>query len=110
MSYGLQLVLLLFAVVGFGGAGASLAVARHRRLADGERDLGMLAVAAMLFVFGALCTVVGVGLAGVFAFGGVVVWASYVFMAQHMGLFRIEPNQPPPFSEEEEAEEHGRTG
>ncbi|HEX7120495.1 MAG TPA: hypothetical protein VF212_17010 [Longimicrobiales bacterium] len=110
MSQGLQLVLLLFAVVGYGGAGASLAVARHRRLTDGERDLGMLAVAGMLLIFGALCTIVGVGLAGVFAFGGIVAWASYVFMAQHMGLFRIEPNQPPPFSEEEQAEEQGRKG
>lgn len=107
MSYGLQLVLLVFAVVGFGGAGASLAVARHRRLTDGERDLGMLGVAAMLFVFGTLCTVVGVGVAGVFAFGGVVLWAAYVFMAQHMGIFRVESNQAP-LSEEEQPEERGR--
>ncbi len=107
MSQGLQLVLLLFAIVGYGGAGASLAVARHRRLADGERDFGMLAVAAMLFVFGALCTAVGVGLAGVFAFGGIVLWASYVLMAQHMGLFRIESSQAPP-SSEEQTEETGR--
>lgn len=110
MSQGLQLVLLLFAVVGYGGAGASLAVARQRRLTDGERDLGMLAVAAMLFVFGALCTVVGVGVAGVFAFGGVVTWASYVLTAQHMGIFRIDAGQAPPSSEEERAEETGRPG
>ncbi len=104
MSYGLQLVLLVFAVVGFGGAGASLAVARHRRLTDGERDLGMLGVAAMLFVFGTLCTVVGVGVSGVFAFGGVVLWAAYVFMAQHMGIFRVETSQGQ-FWEEEQTEE-----
>lgn len=108
MSYGLQLVLLVFAVVGFGGTGDALAVARHRRLTDGERDLGMLAVAAMLCVFGTLCTIVAVGLAGVFAFGGVVLWAAYVFMAQHMGIFRVELHHRPPFEEEERAERGGR--
>jgi hypothetical protein len=109
MSQGLQIVLLLFAVVGYGGAGASLAVARHRQVSEGERDFGMIAVAGMLLIFGALCTAVGVGLVGVFAFGGVVVWASYVFMAQHMGLFRIEATHAPPSSEEEQAEEPRRT-
>ena len=108
MSQGLQLVLMLFAVVVYGGAGASLAVARHRHLTDGERDFGMLAVALMLFIFGALCTAVGVGVVGVLAFGGIVLWASYVFMAQHMGLFRIEATHAPPASEEEQAEESRR--
>lgn len=108
MSQGLQLVLLLFAVVGFGGAGASLAVARHRHISDGERDFGMLAVAVMLFVFGALCTSVSVGMLGIPAFGGIVLWAAYVLMAQHMGIFRIEATQAPPASEEQ-TEESGRT-
>lgn len=106
MMGGLQLVLMLFAVVGYGGAGVSLAVARCRKVADGARDLGMLGVAAMLFLFAALCTAVAVGFTGILAFGGVVLWASYVFMAQHLGLFRIETNRPP--SPEEQAEETRR--
>jgi hypothetical protein len=103
MTQGLRFVLLIFALVGFAGAGASLAVARYRKLADGERDLGMMGVAVMLFIFGALCTLIGAGFAGVFAFGGVVVWASYLFMAQRLGIFRIEAGGPP--SAEEEATE-----
>jgi hypothetical protein len=90
MTAGLQLVLLVFALVGFAGAGASLAVARQRRVAEGEYDTGMLGVAAMLIVFGMLCTVVGSGLVGVLAFGGVTFWAGYVVTAQRVGMFRIE--------------------
>lgn len=100
MTFGLQLILLLFAVVGYGGTGASLAVARYRRLADGERDLGMLCVAAMLFVFGTLCTVVGAGVSGIFAFGGVVILASYLFMARQMGLFEVDAGGTPPAQSE----------
>lgn len=88
----LRVVLLVFALIGFAGTGASLAVGRYRHLMDGERDLGMLGVASMLFVFGALCTAVGTGLTGVLAFGGVALWASYVLMAQHLGIFRVEIN------------------
>lgn len=91
---GLQLILLLFALVGFGGAGASLAVARCRWVEEGDRDVGMWGVAAMLFVFGALCTVVAAGLVGVGAFGLVALWASYVLMAQHLGLFHIVAHTP----------------
>jgi threonine/homoserine efflux transporter RhtA len=90
MTAGLHLVLLMFALIGFAGAGASLAVARTRQVADGEHDTGMLGVAGMLFVFGTLCTVVGSGLVGVFAFGGVTLWAGYVVTAQRVGLFHIE--------------------
>ena len=90
MTAGLRVVLLLFAVVGFTGTGASLAVARQRFVNDRESDLGMLAVAAMLFMFAALCTVVAGGLVGVAAFGSVIVWAAYVATAQRIGLFRIE--------------------
>jgi len=104
---GLRIVLLIFALVGYGGAGASLAVVRYRRLSEGERDVGMIAVAAMLFAFGALCTLVGVGAAGIPAFGGVALWASYVLMAQHMGLFRIERGRRP-YAEEEPTEEPRR--
>ncbi|HEX7052208.1 MAG TPA: hypothetical protein VF188_18510 [Longimicrobiales bacterium] len=107
MTEGLRLLLLLFALIGFGGAGASLAVARYRRLEDGARDLGMLGVAGMLLTFGVLCTAVAAGLAGILAFGGVVVWASYALMGQHIGLFRIEVGRPPS-AEEEETEQSRR--
>ncbi len=87
---GLDVILLLFALVGFGGTGASLAVARSRWLDEGDRDLGMWGVAAMLLVFGTLCTLVATGIPGVCAFGSVVIWGSYVLMAQHLGVFRVE--------------------
>jgi threonine/homoserine efflux transporter RhtA len=90
MTAGLQMILLVFALVGFGGAGASFAVANSRRRVDGERDAGMLGVAAMLFIFGTLCTAVGSGFLGVAAFGAVVTWVGYVVTAQRVGLFRIE--------------------
>lgn len=93
MTTGLRIVLLLFAVVGFTAAGASLAVARNRFVAEHENDVGMMAVSIMLIVFAALCTAVAVGFAGVLAFGGVVLWASYVATAQRVGLFRIEVNR-----------------
>jgi hypothetical protein len=87
---GLRLILLMFALVGFAGAGVALAVARQRTLQQAERDIGMISVAAMLSGFGALCTAVATGLVGVLAFGGVAVWASYVLMAQHLGLFEVD--------------------
>ena len=87
---GLHLVLLTFAAVGFTGAGAAIAVARHRWSTDAERDYGMLGVTAMLLVFGGLCTAVSTGLSGLLAFGGVITWASYVGAAQRIGLFRVE--------------------
>jgi hypothetical protein len=90
MTTGLRIILMLFAVVGFAGAGASLAVARHRFVSDRESDLGMLAVSVMLLVFATLCTAVASGIAGIFAFGGVLLWASYVVTAQRMGLFRVD--------------------
>jgi hypothetical protein len=90
MNLGLELVLLVFALVGFAGTGASLAVARYRRLDDGEADVGMLGVAAMLLLFGAVCTSVAVGVFGVPAIGGVVVWVSYISMARQIGLFAVE--------------------
>jgi hypothetical protein len=90
LTAGLHIVLLLFALIGFGGAGASLALARGRRMDDGSHDGGMLGVAAMLLVFGMLCTVVGSGLSGVLAFGGVVGWVGYVITAQRIGVFTIE--------------------
>lgn len=90
LTAGLQIVLLVFAMIGFSGAGASLAVARSRYVNDGERDAGMFGVAAMLFIFGTLCTMVGSGLIGVVAFGGIMLWLGYVVAAQRIGLFHIE--------------------
>jgi fatty acid desaturase len=93
---GMRLMLLVFAAVGFAGAGAALAVIRSRMLVEGERDLGLTGIAAMFALFGALCTVAASGVFGVIAFGGVVVWASYVIMARHLGLFIIEARSAPP--------------
>jgi threonine/homoserine efflux transporter RhtA len=90
MTAGLQMVLLGFATIGFAGTGVALAVANARRRVDGERDAGMLAVAAMLLVFGALCALASSGVLGVLAFGGVMLWVGYVVTAQRVGLFQIE--------------------
>jgi threonine/homoserine efflux transporter RhtA len=105
LTAGLHIVLLIFATVGFAGAGASLAVARTRYLNDGERDAGMLGVAGMLFMFGALCTAVGSGLIGVLAFGGVAIWVGYVVTAQRIGIFGIDTHR----HEEAPAEEPHQT-
>lgn len=94
MTAGLQLVLLVFAVIGFTGTGAALAVARGRHVTDGEHDAGMIGVAVMMFVFGSLCTLVSSGLLGVVVFGGVMLWVGYVVTAQRLGLFRIETGWP----------------
>lgn len=88
--HGMRLMLLLFALIGFAGAGAALAVARHRLLEEGERDLGLAGITAMFATFGALCTFAASGLLGIVAFGGVAVWASYLLMARHLGLLHIE--------------------
>lgn len=93
VSLTLRLVLLSFAVIAFAGAGASLAVIRMRRVTDGDLDWGMAGVATLLVCFAALCTALGAGWAGVPALGGVAVWASYVFMAQHVGLFSVDAGQ-----------------
>ncbi len=90
MTLALRVVLLAFAIVAYAGSGSSLAVIRHRHLADGDVDWGMVGVATLLLTFGALCTALGVGWSGVLAFGGVALGASYVFMAQHIGLFRVD--------------------
>jgi hypothetical protein len=90
MHAGLRFMLLLFAAIGFGGAGAALAVARQRAAQEAERDLGMLGVAGLLITFAALCSTVASGLVGVVAYGGVVLWVSYLATAQRIGLFRIE--------------------
>ena len=86
----LQVMLLTFAMAGFGGGGASLAVVRSRYALYGERDAGMIAVAAMLFVFGAVCCAVEWGMLGVVAVGSFSAWVGYVVAAQRLGLFQIE--------------------
>lgn len=98
ITLALRLVLMSFAVVAYAGTGSSLAVIRHRSLMDGEADWGMAGVAVLLLTFAALCTALAVGWSGVAAFGGVVVFASYVFMAQHIGLFDVDarPERPEP--------------
>ncbi|MDX1675065.1 MAG: hypothetical protein R3314_09755 [Longimicrobiales bacterium] len=102
-------MLLLFALVGFAGAGAALAVARFRFVTEAERDLGLGGIAAMFLIFGALCTLAASGLFGVLAFGGVAVWASYLLTAQRLGLFTIEARSMPPPPPEREPTEHHRT-
>jgi hypothetical protein len=90
LTAGLHVILLAFAVIGFTGTGAALAVARGRYVHEGERDIGMLGVSAMMFMFGVLCMSIGSGLLGVAAFGGVMLWVGYIVAAQRVGLFRIE--------------------
>jgi hypothetical protein len=106
---GMRFMLLLFALVGFAGAGAALAVARHRFVAEGERDLGLGGIAAMFVIFGALCTLAASGIFGVVAFGGVAVWASYLIMAQRLGLFIIETRSAPPPPPEREPTRNRRS-
>jgi hypothetical protein len=96
MVSGMRFMLFVFATVGFGAAGAAIAVARFRLLGDGERDLGIAAIAGLFFLFGALCTIAASGLAGVFGFGIVVVWGAYLIMGQRLGLFSIETRPTPP--------------
>lgn len=85
----LQVLLLLFAMAGFGGAGASLAVVRARHAAYGEHDAGMIVVAAMLFLFGAVSSGVEWGVMGMAAIGIIAGWVGYVTAAQRLGLFQI---------------------
>ncbi len=100
-------MLLVFAFVGFAGAGAALAVARERLLTDGDRDAGLVAITFMFTLFGALCTLAASGPFGVVAFGGVVVGGSYLLMARRLGLLRIEV--PPTATAERETTHHHGT-
>ncbi len=93
---GMRLLLLLFALGGFAGAGAALAVGRFREVDDGGTDVGLAAIAGLFLLFGILCTLAVGGLTGILAFGGVIVWAAYLIMAQRLGLFRIETRPAPP--------------
>ena len=94
MVSAVKIALLIFAALGFAGAGAALAVGRLRQVNDGEPDVGMRALAFVLALFSAICTISAAGYIGVLAFGGVVAWCSYVLCAQHMGVFTIEFFKP----------------
>jgi hypothetical protein len=89
-----KIALLLFAAIGFSGAGAALAIGRLHDLDSGDTDIGMRALAFVLAVFSAICTVSAAGFVGVAAFGGVIVWSSYVLWAQRVGVFQIEHFKP----------------
>lgn len=93
MSQAVVIMLMLFATVGFAGAGVSYAVARARELADGESDIGMRAVALLLLLFAAFCTFVALSFSAIFAFGGVVTWFSYMVSAQRVGVFWLQPSR-----------------
>jgi len=90
MSVAIELFLLMFGAIGFAGTGVAVAAAGARQQNDGVTDLGMLAVASLLFVFGSVCAAIGSGITGVLALGSVVSWVGYVVAAQRMGLFAIE--------------------
>ena len=93
MSQAIVILLMLFATVGFAGAGVAYAVARARELAEAENDIGMRSVAVLLFVLAAACTFVALGFSAIFAFGGVISWFSYVVSAQRVGVFWLQPSR-----------------
>lgn len=92
---GIRLMLLVFALVGYAGTGAALAVGRHRLMTEGERDLGLAGIGLMFGTFGALCTIAASGLVGVLAFGGITVFGTYLYMGQRLGMFEIEVRPSP---------------
>lgn len=94
MSQGITIMLMVFATVGYAGAGIAYAVARAREIEEAEDDIGMRVVAALLAFFAAVCTFIAAGPSGILAFGGVVAWFSYVVTAQHAGVFWLEHGRP----------------
>ena len=89
MTVELAAILLVFSTIGYGGAGAALAIAHNRAREEPERDLGMLGVATLLLGFAALCSGVLGGIPAVVAVGMPVTAASYLFTAQRLGLFQV---------------------
>ncbi len=89
-----KIALLMFAALGFAGAGAALAIGRLHDMDSGETDVGMWALASVLALFSAICTITAAGFVGVVAYGGVIVWCSYVLWAQRVGVFRVEYFKP----------------
>lgn len=104
--HGIRFMLLVFALVGFAGAGAAFAVARHRLMTEGDRDIGLGAISLMFLAFGALCTLAASGVFGVLVFGGVTVSASYLLTARRLGLLEIEVHSSPS-AEQETTQHHG---
>ena len=99
-------MLLIFAGVAFAGAGAALAIMRQRAAEQGERDVGLALVVAMLVLFGALCAILSAGFAAIFGFGGVVMWVAYVMTAHRIGMFRVEVGATHEWPEEHHVEEY----
>ncbi len=97
MSDPIIVSLLFFAAIGFAGAGIAFAVARAREIDEAESDVGMRAVALLLSFFGGTCAIVATGVSGLFGFGAVIAWFSYILAADKLGVFRIE--QQASFSE-----------
>jgi hypothetical protein len=89
MSQSITVTLMFFATIGFAGAGVAFAVGRARELSEAETDVGMRAVTVLLLAFGAVCAYAAIGVSGVFAFGGVIAWSSYIFSAQRVGVFTL---------------------
>ena len=96
MNAWIRIGLLTIALVAWAAGGYALAVIRARRLHDGRNDQGMISVCVALLGVGALTSAAASGFAGIFAFGGVCVWASYIAAAQRLGMFRL---QAPRFEE-----------
>jgi len=96
-----RIILLSLALVAYAAGGAALAIVRSRGIDGTARDAGMTAVALSLIAVGALCTIPGAGPLGIPAFGGVTVWASYIIMAQRLGVFRVQtrPTEEEAFEE-----------
>jgi hypothetical protein len=90
----IAIILLLFAAVGFAGAGTAWAVGRAREINEAEADFGMRAVTTLLLIFAVACTIVAAGVIGVLAYGGVIAWFSYVCAAHRLRVFRIERIEP----------------
>ena len=99
MIFAAQLALLVFGAIAFGGTGAAIALARHRRANEARADNPMFGLAAVLGAFAVMCTTAAAGWTGVLAVGGAAVFASYVMTARKIGLFEIERGPVPDLAE-----------
>ena len=99
-----RLLLLLFGIIAFAGAGAALALARYRHANEARPDNPMVGLAAVLAAFAGMCTSAAAGWTGVLAIGGAVSFASYVLTAREIGLFEIDTR--PAVDLEEAMREH----
>jgi hypothetical protein len=92
-----RILLLICAGAGFAGAGVAAALRRHRQMHYEEDDQGFAAIAAMLCFAAALSADVAGGWTSIAAILVPIGSASYAFMAQRLGVFRIETGQPSPY-------------